>query len=386
MKKIIITIIVIVIVIVITAILAVYFIYNEKTEKTDDTSISITSEMSENVNGYAKADKSRKFKFPEDYGSNNDYKLEWWYFTGNLNSKEGNKFGYQFTIFRNALSPDSNKIQSGFSSNQLYFAHFTISDISNNQFYYDEQYARGIKGVGSASYNPLEIRVNDWTIKGNYNQDYSKPDFFLNAVSSFGNSIDLRLIPFKDVVLHGDSGLSKKSNEPANASYYYSITRLLTKGKIKVNDKDYEVDGLSWFDREWSSGSLSKNQVGWDWFSIQLSDGTDIMFFKLRDKSGNTDFAKGTIIYPFSGSKNLGSEDVKIRTINYFKTKDGVKYPSEWELEIPNESIKLKIKTQIPDQELKLAVRYYEGSINISGSYKNNPISGNGYIEMTGYE
>ena len=376
---------IIVLIIFIAFLIAFCFIYYQKNEKSVDTSISITSAMSENEKGYSKADRPIKFIFPDDHGSHNDFKLEWWYFTGNLKSKDGNKFGYQFTIFRNALSPDSITIQSGFSSKQLYFSHFTISDIADNHFYYDEQYARGIKGVGSSNYNPLEIRVNDWTIKGNYNQDYSKPDFFLKAVSSVGNSIDLRLIPLKDVVLHGDSGWSKKSNDPGNASYYYSISRLLTKGKIKVNGKDYEVDGLSWFDREWSSGSLSMNQVGWDWFSIQLSDGTDIMFFKLRDKSGITDFAKGTIIYPFAGSKNLPGEDVKIHTINYFTTNDGIKYPSEWELEIPSESIKLIIKTQIPDQELKLAVRYYEGSINITGSNKSNLISGNGYIEMTGY-
>ncbi|MFA7626633.1 MAG: carotenoid 1,2-hydratase, partial [Candidatus Kapaibacterium sp.] len=193
--------------------------------------IAISSVMSGETDSlYKKADKVIEFKFPDDYGAHDEYKLEWWYFTGNLRSSEGKSFGYQFTIFRNALSPSELDIESGLASNQVYFAHIGISDIDAAQHHHFEKFARGNGKLAGSSFDPLNIFVENWSISGDYdNNDYLKPTFNINSEID-GNEIQLNLKPIKDMVLHGNNGLSPKSNEPGNASYYYSFTRIATEG------------------------------------------------------------------------------------------------------------------------------------------------------------
>lgn len=365
----------------------IYIFVFQQDEVTSNNFVSVATAMSsENDSAYEVASLPKEFDFPADYGAHNKFKLEWWYFTGNLSNQNGENFGYQFTIFRNALSPDSSGINSTFSSNQLYFAHFGLTDISNGKHYYFEKFARGVKGLAGAEPDPMNIYIENWNIKATYpDGNYLLPHFSINAEVN-GVSIALDLLPEKGMVLHGDRGLSPKSSEPGNASYYYSFTRLKTIGSIKIAEKRSDVVGLSWMDREWSTSALSKNQVGWDWFSIQLSDSTELMLFRLRDSLGESDFSKGTIVLPNGNSVKLESSDFDLKVIESNKLSSGISYPSKWNIKIPKYDIELICDVRVPDQEMKLSVKYYEGSITVKGRKKDRVINGSGYVELTGYE
>lgn len=365
----------------------IYILINQTDSSQSQEYISVASAMSsENDSLYEHSVVPIAFDFPKDYGSHNKFKLEWWYFTGNVMGKNGEKFGYQFTIFRNALRPDSASLESSFAANQMYFAHFGLTDISNGKHYYFEKFARGSEGLAGAEIEPLNVYIENWNIKAIYPQgDVLQANFTISAESE-DVSINLKLVPDKKMVLHGDRGLSQKSNKVGNASYYYSFTRLNTEGSITLKNKYSEVKGLSWMDREWSTSALAANQVGWDWFSIQLSDNSELMLFQLRDDSGASDFSKGTYVHPDGKYENIAESDIKLEILEQNKLPSGTTYPSKWSIEIPRYKIKLVCQVQVPDQEMKLSVKYYEGSIEVSGSKNEIEFEGSGYVELTGYE
>ncbi len=365
---------------------AAYILIFTGTEENLQPAISVSKAMSSSRDsGYAKAIESREFTFPDDHGPHNDFKLEWWYFTGNLISDDGRLFGYQFTIFRSALNPVKSSIKSELAANQLYFAHFGITDIAGDRHYSFEKFARGADGLAGAAGNPLSINVENWAIKGKYvNQDSSIPQINIKAVNN-GISLDITLNPKKGVVLHGNKGLSRKSNEEGIASYYYSLTRLRTDGIIKLHGVNYKISGNSWMDREWSTSTLSKNQTGWDWFSIQLDDTTELMFFRLRDTLNKTDFSRGTYVFADGSYESINPDDIIFRVIDSNKLKNGSVYPSKWSIKLMKYWLELKAETQIPEQEMKLSVKYYEGSIKVTGRKKDKKVSGFGYVELTGY-
>ena len=356
-------------------------------EKIDfESKVDISEVMSVNDSSFKKAIEPIDFSFPQDHFAHNDYKIEWWYFTGNLTSKEGSKFGYQFTIFRNGISTDTNKISS-FDSKNFYLAHFAISDISNNNFYFSEKTSREAVEIAGSSMEKSVIFIENWQIKIISDNNKQFPTFEISSEDST-KSINFQLIPNKNIVLHGDKGLSQKSNQAGNASYYYSFTNLNTKGNIRIKNKNYEVSGKSWFDREWSTSALNENQSGWDWFSLQLNDSTEIMCFRLRDKNNNTDFAKGTFVDKNGNVSNFKANDFSIKPIEFYKSDSGKKYPSKWlfEYKYKEKNISLEIKTQIPEQELRLFTDYYEGSVSFTGKNGQNSVSGYGYVELTGYK
>ncbi len=347
--------------------------------------ISITEAMSGGVGDFEEALEIRDFSFPEDYGSHDEYKVEWWYFTGNLSDGKGGHFGYQFTIFRNAFSGDSLRKNAGMAAKQLYFAHFALTDVKNGKFYYSDKYARGVDGLAGAELLPLKVHVENWSITSDYSSgDFELPDFRVQAVAD-GYSIDLRLTPSKNLVKHGENGLSRKSNAAGNASYYYSFTRLVTMGEITVGGRRFYVEGLSWFDREWSTSALDSSQVGWDWFSMQLDNGYDLMYFMLRNYDGTLNFGKGTLVRPDGKGVYVSSDDVRFEVLKNWTANDGVSYPSAWSLMSEKHGLDLTIETRVSEQELRLLVRYYEGSVRVSGAYFGKKISGLGYVEMTGY-
>ncbi|MBS4000024.1 MAG: hypothetical protein KGZ71_06045 [Desulfobulbaceae bacterium] len=348
--------------------------------------VSVSDAMNANEGNYAKALEPRKFVFPEDHSSHDDFKIEWWYFTGNLSDENGNRFGYQFTIFRNALSSDSVSKQSSMSTNQLYLAHFALTDVSNGKFYYADKYSRGAANMAGASVWPLKIHVEDWTISTNedYDGDYLMPEFKIKAEAD-DFAIEFDVVPLKSIVKHGINGLSAKSNTPGNASYYYSYTRMDTRGKIKIGEKNFSVSGNSWMDREWSTSALDSGQVGWDWFSLQLDNEHEIMFFMLRNQDDSFNFGKGTMVYPDGKHEFISPEDIDLKVSKHWTNKDGHQYPSAWTMKSIKFDFDLNIETQVPDQELKLIIRYYEGSVSINGTHKGQKLKGYGYAELTGY-
>jgi predicted secreted hydrolase len=360
----------------------------EQTEKTDNgNSLQLSKAMSDDVDGnFDKAIEKRKFIFPEDHGPHPGFRTEWWYFTGNLTSEDNKQFGYQFTIFRTALSKDSNEGKSEWSSNQIYMAHFAVTDISGNEFYYDERFSRNGNGLAGAQTDPFKVWLEDWQINQiSDNAVFELPKLNIKARSDKAE-IDFDVESVKPLVLQGDSGLSQKGKGEGNASYYYSYTKLKTEGKIKIDGKEFTVNGYSWMDREWSTSALSDDQKGWDWFALQLDDSTEIMYYQMRKNDGSPDiFSKGTIIDDNGSVRTVNKEDVTLEVTEYWDSPEGEKYPSGWMLKIPSENIELRLTPAVKEQLMNVSVRYWEGAVKIEGMKNGSEIKGRGYVELTGY-
>lgn len=360
----------------------------EKPDKENKNSVSVSEVLgSESDSGFKKAVEKIRFKFPGDNGAHPEFRTEWWYFTGNLETKTGRKFGYQFTIFRTALSPEKTEKNSDWNSNQVYMGHFTVTDIENNDFYYSEKFSRDGNELAGAVAAPLKIWVEDWQVievAGLPGKEF--PEVKLSAGTD-ETAIELSLTPAKNIILQGDEGLSKKSGEEGNASYYYSVTRINTSGKVKINDEEFEVTGYSWLDREWSTSALSPEQKGWDWFSLQLDNDFEVMYYQMRKKDGSADdFSKGAIVNPQGEKENIFVQDVILSVTEYWTNDEGMQYPSGWKLLVPSKQIELIITPAVKNQELKLSVRYWEGSVIVSGKFGTENVTGRGYVELTGYE
>ncbi|MGD8886535.1 MAG: carotenoid 1,2-hydratase, partial [Gammaproteobacteria bacterium] len=202
--------------------------------------------------------------------------------------------------------------------------------------------------------------------------------------------ISLVLKKSKPVVLQGDKGFSVKGDKPGNASYYYSITRMITVGSVTVGGKKYSITGNSWLDREWSTSRLEDDQQGWDWFALQLDDQREIMFYALRRKDGSMDIhSAGTIVDKDGTTHKLEQNDVNIQVLRHWQSPHSdINYPAGWIIEIPSQSLELQVTPAINDQELNLTVRYWEGAVKVSGKYSdsNKIVAGKGYVELAGYE
>ncbi len=333
--------------------------------------------------GYARARAPRPFVFPADHGPHPAFKHEWWYFTGNLRATDGRRFGYQLTFFRIALRPRTLARASAWATEQVYMAHFTVTDVQDHHFYQAERVARTALGLAGASGQPFHVWLEDWAAQGEMRTDRLHTRLQAREEAF---AIDLALESLKAPVLQGDAGLSQKSAEPGNASYYYSLTRLATRGHIRIGAQQYAVEGLSWMDREWSTSALGRDQRGWDWFALQLSDGSDLMFYRLRRRDGTSDpFSSGVLVDRAGRVRRLGLDDVMLEVQGYWQSPaDGV-YPAAWRLRLPSAALSLNVEPAVANQELHGLVRYWEGAVTVRGIDHGFPVTGSGYVELTGY-
>lgn len=326
------------------------------------------------------------YQFPKDFNSHDDFRVEWWYYTGNLEEIEtARPFGYQLTFFRVTLNNEgANPNQSQWKLGHVYFAHMTLTDIDGEKFYYFERINR--KGVGNAGADADRLMVwnEDWFLEGK-GKVHS-----LKAMES-GTGIELQLVPEKKLVIHGNNGISKKGSEKGNASHYFSYTRMKTTGQIFVKGKAYNVIGSSWMDHEYSSNQLNDELVGWDWFSLKLDDKTELMLYLLRRKTGGVDsFSSGTFIAADGSSRHIKQEEFIVRPLSYWTSKkSGIVYPASWELKLPNFGIKLTLSPDLNEQELydlrSISASYWEGSVSVEGTIRGDSIKGKGYVELVGY-
>jgi predicted secreted hydrolase len=336
--------------------------------------------------GWARALAPRDWVFPRDHGVHADYKTEWWYFTGNVADAEGRRFGYQLTFFRQGLAPELKLTRSAWAVKDVYFAHFTITDTAGGRFHFAEQAGRGVRDMAGASSERMEVWIDGWRV------ETTGPETYRLSASSEGMTLDLTVAAEKPPVLQGEKGLSQKAAAPGNASNYYSYTRLETRGSIGLGGDRFEVAGTSWFDHEFSTSSLAGDQVGWDWFSIQLGNGEELMLYRMRRKDGSADpFSNGTLVGKDGAQTHLGPDDFRIMPKGTWKSpKTGAIYPSGWEIGLPRLETVLQVVPQLKDQELTLEqigkLSYWEGSCRIEGMRKGVPVSGWGYTELTGYD
>lgn len=332
--------------------------------------------------GFARAFEPRAVQFPKDHAAHPDFQSEWWYFTGNLFNVEDSRFGYQLTLFRFATSDHAAESTSTWRNPQIFMGHLTLTDTTRQQFMVAERVSRTGAGLAGAGTAPTRVWVRDWVIEHNPDND----GWQLTATADdFG--ISLNLVPEKNAVLHGENGLSRKSSTPGNASYYYSYPRLATSGSIELRGQRQHVQGRSWLDREWSTSALDPNQAGWDWFSLQLSDGTDLMFYRLRTRDGGSDpFSSGSFVAADGSIVLLAANDVALEVRDHWRSPhSGVIYPSAWLLRVPRLNLQLEIDPLQRDQELNVSIRYWEGAVDAHGKRAQHTVSGRGYVELAGY-
>ena len=369
----------------------VYALFQTYTdEETAEPSMGVGEFLGDsNAEGFKQALEPRTFHFPADHGPHPGYKNEWWYFTGNLADESGRRFGYELTLFRFGLKPSDSKRESRWSTHQAYMAHFAITDVASKEFYAWERFSRGGAGLAGATTQPIRVWLDNWSINGeNKNDDSCRGCLSMQLEATQNDfAIDLTLDSIKSVVLQGDNGFSQKNETPGNASYYYSLTRLVTSGALVVDGKRFKVTGNSWLDREWSTSALDRTQSGWDWFALQLSDDREIMFYRLRRKDGSDDpFNQGVIVAGNGTTEMLKAKDVEIEELDFWRSKQSsIRYPSKWRFTIPGKAIDLTISPLINNQELNLAFRYWEGACKVTGTIGNIEVKGYAYVELAGY-
>ncbi len=326
----------------------------------------------------------RKLTFPAEHFSHPDFKTEWWYYTGHLKTDSGKRYGYQVTFFRFGLRDRQNGLKEKPLFSELYMAHFALSDLGAKKFHYRERINRGYNNKAGAATDRYLVWNEDWSVQGDSINHSIQ-------VADRGTRLRLNLKSLKPPVLHGDNGLSQKGEGEGRASYYYSLTRMQTNGELTIDGMTKNVRGLSWMDHEFGSNQLRADQVGWDWFSIQLDNNTELMLYLMRRKDGSVDpYSSGTLVDARGKTTHLNLKDYRIEVLDRWKSpKSGAEYPMKWKVTVPGEGIELEILPALPDQELitnrSTRVTYWEGAVRVLGSAKDRPINGAGYVEMTGY-
>jgi len=363
--------------------------------------------------GYTRARGPRPFSFPEDHGPHPRFRTEWWYLTGHLNDHQGRPFGYQATIFRVRVSPPDDErggpspgahapdappddapagdegspsrgSASAWATDQLYMSHVAVTDVEGERFLTEERVARGALGLAGATAEPFRVWLEDGEIRS------LGSDAFPAAVrfSAEGFALDLRVQQGKGPVLQGEEGWSPKGPEPGNASFYYSLPRMPTRGTLTLGEASYEVEGTSWLDREWSTSALGEELAGWDWLALQLDGGRELMIYRLRRRDGGaSSFSRAAWIDAAGRVETVGPDRFVFEPLGWWESPvDGARYPVEWRVELPARGVSLEVEPLLDDQEWRTTVRYWEGAVRARGRGPEGAgLEARGYLEATGY-
>jgi len=367
------------------------------------------------LRGFARALAPRPFVFPADHGSHPEYRNEWWYYTGSLTARDGRRFGFQLTFFRSALGPPPTPSattptslaprdavrSSAWATRQVWFAHFAVTDVAGHRFLAYERWERQALGLAGAEASPFRVWVGPWSAAAAGPEVAGTPPMHL-AAGAAEAAVDLVVTAALPPVPQGDRGLSAKSAEPGNASYYYSLPRLLAAGMLRLGGERIAVTGLAWMDREWSTSSLAPGEAGWDWFGLQLDDGWELMLYRLRRRppappetpaAAAADLADpssiATLIAPDGRTTLLPFSALHLAETGTWSSPAGnTRYPSGWRLTLPGAGptgLDLTVRPLLADQELRLSFRYWEGAVAASGTHGGRPVTARGYVELTGY-
>ena len=335
------------------------------------------------ANEWREAEAGYRYEFPRDHAAHEDYGLEWWYYTGNLQARDGRRFGYQLTFFRVGVARRPAN-PSRWAVRDLYMTHFAISDIDRRQFHSFDRINRAGPGWAGAATGQYRVWNEDWSAR------LDAPDHVLSA-SDGDYKIDLRLAPAKPEVIHGENGISQKGPSAGNASHYYSLTRLETMGRIVVGGEAFEVNGSSWMDHEFGTSFLEAEASGWDWFSVQLDDGRELMLFEIRRRDGQIDpRSSGTLVDRDGQATPIRFGEFALASSDVWRSPaSGAEYPTAWTIDLPRLQLRLATRAAFAEQEMRTpestGVTYWEGSINVTGTAEGKPVAGRGYLEMTGY-
>jgi predicted secreted hydrolase len=337
--------------------------------------VAVREALAEEREGFARVLAPRPLSFPEDHGPHPDFRTEWWYYTGNLQTAAGRHVGFQLTFFRIALAPSEAPRASAWGTRQLYVGHFAVTDTAGGRFHAASRVSRAALGLAGASASPFRVWVESWSAEA------AGTSTRLRAGEG-EVALDLHVSAAKPVVLQGDRGLSRKGPGPGNASLYYSVTRMPARGIVRLGAETLEVSGEAWMDREWSTSALGTEVEGWDWFAVQLDDGRELMLYLLRRRDGTVDpFSAGTLVAADGAARRLDATDLRVDTLAHWTSpRSGVRYPARWQVTVPPAGLRLLIEPRLADQELIVGTRYWEGAVAVTGSS-----TGRGYVELVGY-
>lgn len=335
--------------------------------------------------GFARVTGPEPVVFPAAAGPHPDYRTEWWYYTGNLDAPDGRRFGFQLTFFRTALAPeDAADRTSEWATRQVYLGHFAVTDVDGGTFHSAERLARGAVGLAGARAVPFRVWAEDWSAVG----PADDPGAVRLSATDGPLALDLSLRPVKPVALHGRDGYSVKGPQVGNASMYYSFTRLEAEGLLRTAAGEFPVTGLAWMDHEWSTSALdAETQTGWDWFSLQLDDGRELMLFEIRETDGGVaPESSGSLVGADGDVRSLDRDAFFIEVLDTWRSpRTGAGYPAGWRLTVPEHGLDLVVTPLLADQELSTFIRYWEGAVEVAGTVDGRPTSGRGYVELTGY-
>ncbi len=367
--------------------------------------VAASGAATQSVSSFRLALPGYRFVFPRDHAAHPPFATEWWYYTGHLQARDERgkqrHFGYQLTFFRQALKLRAVRRQSKWAARDIIFAHLALTDETRQQFYFTDRIARAALGLAGAAVKTPHIWLGDWSLRfarGEQRLRASGTDASgTNTVGNNSNSgtpfaLDLTQRALEPPVIHGQNGVSQKAAGHGRASHYYSFCRLQTHGTLRLGDERFKVTGQSWFDHEFGSNQLAPGQVGWDWFSLQLSDGRELMLYRMRLKDGGTDpFSSGTIVERDGRTRHLKRDEFHIESRATWRSpQSGALYPSRWRVTLPREGIVLDIVPVVANQELRTrrstGINYWEGSIRMTGAQRGQALSGAGYVELTGYD
>ncbi|RMH35503.1 MAG: carotenoid 1,2-hydratase [Nitrospirae bacterium] len=327
------------------------------------------------------------YEFPRDHGSHDAFVLEWWYVTGHVFTADHRRFGYELTFFRRAVGDERVwQHPSRWAIRQVYLAHAALTDAETGTFRYDEKLSRAALGKAGAESGRLETWIDNWFLRA------SRPDHGEWQLSASADdwAIDFTLRPLKSPVIHGPQGISLKGQN-GEASHYYSITRLQTTGHVRLGDDRLSVKGESWMDHEFGAGTLSRDLVGWDWFSVQFENRYELMVYWLRRADGTFDAASsGTLVFPDGTARNVPRDAMRLTVLDtWMSPHSGARYPIRWRLEILPFALQIEVTPVLVEQELRTSrstqVTYWEGAVDIQGTMNGDSVRGRGYVELTGY-
>jgi predicted secreted hydrolase len=317
------------------------------------------------------------YEFPRDHFSHPDYRTEWWYYTGNVRAHDGHRYGFELVFFREGQVGKPSDNPSAWRVDDVYIAHVAVTDIDAGHFRYFQRLNRAGPGIAGVSFDDGRIWNGNWQVRWDKSTD-------AQSLTALADGIDfaLRLTPAKPAVINGENGVSQKAEGAGRASYYVSFPRLAVEGRLN----GVEVSGTAWMDHEWFTEQLDPLQRGWDWFSVQLANGVDLMLFDLRRADGTIDpYSSGTYIAKDGRAAHLKHSDFELQPLEYWTSpKTGAKYPVKWRISVPSMGVALECAAAVRAQELvsenDAGLTYWEGAVTYSGA---SP--GVGYLEMTGY-
>lgn len=325
-----------------------------------------------------------QFAFPRDHASHPDYKIEWVYYTGNVATAAGRRFGYQVTFFR--VGVDAAPVNpSRWAIRDIHMAHLAVSDPEGKRYRFDERLSRSGPGLSGASTDTYQVWNEDWSA------GLDAQGRHVIAATSGRAAVALTLDPGKAPAVNGVNGISQKGARQGNASHYYSMTRMPTRGAIVVDGERFAVTGESWMDHEFGTSFLEPEQQGWDWLSLQLDDNRELMLYQLRRADGTRDpRSSGTLVDARGGTTHLTAADFTLAPAGAtFTAPSGATYPVAWTIGLPREQLTLTVTTPLANQELATTgagIAYWEGMVAVNGTARGRPVRGRGYLEMTGYK